>query len=126
MKGVKKEDAMNDVQMEKVRRIVEKLESMPAKHDVGCWVENDCVYVAAKTEQDEVGATACLYAIDRTGKVSHFRNYSPLHLRNNSLIMTTSAGSGRIRGYEVPSLRAEAPSPRDFSPSRVVEQRDAL
>ncbi len=117
---------MNDVQAEKVRRIVEKLEAMPAKHDVGCWVENDCVYVAAKTEQAEVGATACLYAIDRSGKVSHYRNYSPLHLRNNSLIMTTCAGSDGPRGYDGPGLRADAPVSRDFSPSRVTEQRDSF
>jgi hypothetical protein len=111
---------MNDVQMEKVRRIVEKLEAMPAKHDVGCWVENDCVYVAAKAEQAEVGATACLYAIDRSGKVSHYRNYSPLQLRNNSLIMTTSAGSGGAHGYEGPGARTDSSGPRDFSSSRVV------
>ena len=79
---------MNDAQMKKVREIIQKIEGVQEKHEVGGWVEKDHVYLFVKTEPLEWGPkTASLYAIDRNGKVAVHRNYAPLQLRNDTLIM---------------------------------------
>jgi hypothetical protein len=79
---------MNDAQMKKVREIIQKIDAVPEKHEVGGWVETDHVYLFVKTERIEWGPKdARLYAIDRDGKVAVHRNYAPLELRNNTLIM---------------------------------------
>ena len=79
---------MNDVQINKVREIIQKIEAAPAKHEVGGWVEKDHVYLFVKTEALEWGPKgASLYTIDRNGKVSVHCNYAPLKMRNNTLIM---------------------------------------
>jgi hypothetical protein len=79
---------MNESQIKKVREIMQKVEAVPHKHEVGGWVEKDHVYLFVKPEKVELGPkNARLYTIDRNGRVAVHRNYAPLQLRNNTLIM---------------------------------------
>lgn len=79
---------MNDIQTEKVRRIIRKVQALPEKHEVGGWVEKDNIYIVVKPRSiGHAAHQACLYAIDHDGCVKLYRNYAPLQLRNNDLIM---------------------------------------
>jgi hypothetical protein len=79
---------VNNLQTEKIRRIIRKVQALPEKHDVGGWVEKDHVYVLVKPRSVEhVAHQACLYAIDLDGCVQLYRNYAPLQLHNDNLIM---------------------------------------
>jgi hypothetical protein len=80
---------MNEAQMKKVREIVGKISSRSAKPDVGGWVEKDYVYLFVKSDKVawETSDTR-LYAIDREGSVAIHRNYAPLQLRDDTLIMS--------------------------------------
>jgi len=79
---------MNESQLKKVKEIMQKVEAAPRKHEVGGWVEKDHVYLFVKPEYIEQGPRdARLYAIDRSGRVAVHRNYAPLQLRDNTLIM---------------------------------------
>lgn len=82
---------MNKVQTEKVRKIVRKF-AAPEKHEVGSWVEKDHIYVLVRPRSiDQDARHACLFAIDLEGSVKVYRNYAPLQLRNNDLIMSMTA-----------------------------------
>ena len=79
---------MNKVQTEKVRKIVRKMEAMPEKHEVGGWIEKDNIYVLVRPRSNGRDARqACLFAVDPDGHVKVYRNYAPLQLRNDDLIM---------------------------------------
>ena len=39
---------MNNIQTEKVRRIIRKVQALPEKHEVGGWVEKDRIYIVVK------------------------------------------------------------------------------
>jgi hypothetical protein len=79
---------MNKVQTEKVRKIVRKMEAMHEKHEVGGWMEKDNIYVLVRPRNNGHDARqACLFAVDIDGHVKVYRNYAPLQLRDNDLIM---------------------------------------
>ncbi len=79
---------MNRIQMEKVRKIMRKVKAMPEEHEVGGWVEEDHIYLLVKQPSiTEDVRRACLFSIDLDGAVQVYRNYAPLQLRNDSLIM---------------------------------------
>jgi hypothetical protein len=87
-----REQVMNKVQTEKVRKIVRKMEAMHEKHEVGGWIEKDHIYVLVRPRSIGHDARqACLFAIDLEGHVKVYRNYAPLQLRNDNLFMSMAA-----------------------------------
>lgn len=80
---------MNKIQMEKVRKIIKKFKSMPEEHEVGGWVEEDHIYLLVRPPSIAHDVRrACLFSIDLDGAVQVYRNYAPLQIRNDSLIMS--------------------------------------
>jgi hypothetical protein len=77
---------MNEIQMKKVREIMGKITSSSDKPEVGSWIEKDHVYLLVKTEK--ASRATRLYAIDREGSVSVHRNYAPMQLIDDTLIMS--------------------------------------
>jgi hypothetical protein len=77
---------MNEAQIKKVREIMGKVGNISDKSEVGSWVEKDCVYLLVKADQALRGTR--LYAIDREGSVAIHRNYAPMQLRDDTLIMS--------------------------------------
>lgn len=100
---------MNKVQTEKVRKIVRKIEAMPEKHEVGGWMEKDHIYVLVRPRSVGHDAReACLFAIDPEGDVKVYRNYAPLQMRDNSLIMRVPVTTGPVDTRPARAARIEA------------------